>query len=138
MKLPPILHGRQPFLSMVMVHCAISQSGISKLSFLEAGYAVNCHNFIRFLCIAVIPFIHQHHIVGRCWLWMDMASAHFANDMLAVLQQQSICFIPKDADSQCRLAPAGGRFLGLAQKGCCDGGWEVTPILALNRKANGR
>ena len=26
----------------------------------------------------------------------------------------------------CRLAPAGGRFLGHAQKGCLDEGWEVT------------
>ena len=62
---------------------------------------------------------------------MDMVSAQFANNMLVLLQQQSI---PKDAGSPCCLAPAGGTFLGLAQKGCLDGGWEVTPILALKRK----
>ena len=56
------------FLSMVMVHCAICQPGISKLSFLEAGYTVNHYNFISFLCMAVIPFILQHHSYGRYWL----------------------------------------------------------------------
>ena len=57
---------------MVKVHCAISQSGISKLFSLEVGYAVNRHNFIRFLCIAVIHFIRQHlvmGVIGYEWTW---------------------------------------------------------------------
>ena len=89
------------FLSMVMEHCAISQHGISKLSFLEAGYAVNCHNYIRFLRIAVIPFIHQHHGKGCYWLWMNLASSHYANDTLIFLWQQGICFLPKRANLPC-------------------------------------
>ncbi len=84
---------------MVIVHCA--QSGISKLSFLEVGYAVNRHNFIRFLCIAVIPFIHHHHGYGCYWLWMDLASAHCPKNMLELLQQFSICLVPKDANPPC-------------------------------------
>ena len=71
---------------------------------------------------------------GRYWLLTDLTSAHYANNILVLLQQQSICFVPKDADSPCCLAPPGGRFLGCAQKGCLDGGWEVTPILALKQK----
>ena len=30
----------------------------------------------------------------RYWLWMDLASVHYANDILVLLQQQSICYIP--------------------------------------------
>ena len=48
------------------------QFKVSKLSFLQGGYAVNRHNFIRFLCIAVIPFICQHLIMGvngYGWTW---------------------------------------------------------------------
>ena len=88
------------FLSLVMMHCTIFQSGISKLSFLEAGYAVNPHNFI-ILWIAVIPFIRQYRGYGRYWLQMDLASAHYANDMLVLLQQQIVCFVPKDANPPC-------------------------------------
>ena len=57
---------------MVIVHCAISQSGILKLSFLEAGYTFTHHNFIRFLCIVVILFIRQHlvmGVIGYGWTW---------------------------------------------------------------------
>ena len=77
-----------------MEHC---QHGISKLFFSEAGYAVNHHNYIRFLCIAIIPLIRQHHSNGHYWLWMD----HCANNTLTFLRQQSICFILKDANSHC-------------------------------------
>ena len=52
-----------------MVHCTISQCGISKLSFLVAGYALNRHNYIRFLHTAVIPFIRQLHSNERYWTW---------------------------------------------------------------------
>ena len=84
-----------------MKHCAISQSGISKLSFLEVGYAVNHYNYIRFLCIAIIPFIRQHHGNGHYWLWIDLESAHYANKTLTVLWQQGTCFALKDANSPC-------------------------------------
>ena len=69
---------------MVMEHCAFSQSGISKLSFSEVGYAVNYH-YIRFLQIAIILFIRQNHGNGRYWLRIDLESAHYANDALIVL-----------------------------------------------------
>ena len=67
---------------MVIEYCAISQHDVSKLSFLEVGYAVNRHNYIRFLRIAIIPFIRQHHGNGRYWLWMHLESAHYTNDTL--------------------------------------------------------
>ena len=90
-----------------------------KVVFSEAGYAVNHQKYIRFLRIAIIPFIHQHHGSGCYWLWMDLASAHYTNNTLALLQQQNICFVIKDAN---RLALISGRFLGPAQKDCLDEG----------------
>ena len=70
---------------MVIEHCAISQRGISKLSFLEKGYAINLYNYIRFLRIVIIPFIYQHYGNGHYWLWIDLESAHYANKTLTVL-----------------------------------------------------
>ena len=59
----------------------------------EVGYAVYCHNYIRFLRITVIPFIRQHHGSGCYWLWIDLVSSHYTNNTLTFLQQQG--FIPK-------------------------------------------
>ena len=64
-----------------------------KVVFSEASYAVNRHKYIRFLRIAIIPFIRQHHGSGCYWLWMDLASAHYTNNTLSFLQQQGL--IPK-------------------------------------------
>ena len=103
---------------MVVEHCAIFRCGISNLSFLEAGYAVNYHNYLRFLSIAIIPLIRHHSGNGCYWLWMDLDSAHYANDTLTFLRQQGTSFILMDANSPLRrFAPADGRFLNRAQKG---------------------
>ena len=70
-----------------MVHYTISQCGILKMSFLVAGYALNRHNYIRFLHTAVIPFIRQLHSNECYWLWIDLAIAHYANNIQAFLSQ---------------------------------------------------
>ncbi len=114
---------------MVMEHCAISQYGVSKLSFLEVGYEVNHHNDIRFLPIAIIPFIHQHRGNGCYWLWMDLASAHYPNNTLTFIQQQGICIIPEDTNPPCiaSLRPVEDFWL---KKAFYDEGWEAILIPA--------
>ena len=86
-----------------------------KVVFLEA---VNCYKYIRFLGIAIIPFIHQYYGSGCYWLWMNLASAHYTNNTLTFFQQQG--FIPKLHPQGCKptmccLAPAG-RILAHALK----------------------
>ena len=83
-----------------MEHCAISQYAILKLSFLEVDFAVN-HHYIRFLRIAIIPFIRQYQGNGHYCLWIDLESAHYANNTLTVLWQQGTCFALKDANPSC-------------------------------------
>ena len=102
-----------------MEHCNISQRGYSKLSF-RTWVTINHHNYIRFLRIALIPFIHSHHGSGCYWLWMDLASAHYTNNTLTYLQQQG--FILKLYPQGCKptmrcLASASSTFLAYAQKG---------------------
>ena len=111
---------------MVMEHGAISQCRISKLSFLEAGYAVNHHNYVRFLSTTIIPLIRQHHGNGHYWLWIVLESAHYANDTLAFLRQQGTCFILKDANSPCvaSLRPVED-FWPVLKKAIYDKGWEA-------------
>ena len=116
---------------MVKEHCTISQCGISKLSFLEKGYAFYHHNHIRFFCI---PFIHQHYGNGLYWLWMDLESAHYANDTLTFLWQQDTCFILKDAHSPCVASLRPLEDFWPALKKAVYEGWEATSIPTLKRR----
>ena len=68
-----------------MEHCTIFQSSVSKLSF-RRWVTVNHHNYIRFLHIALIPFIRLHHCSGCYWLWMELASAHYHYHYLSSLR----------------------------------------------------
>ena len=100
-------------------------------------YAVNRHNYIRFLRIAVIPFIRWHHGSGFYWLWMDLASAYYTNNTLTFLQQQGI--IPKLYPQECKpmhcLASAGRRFLAYTQKGFLRSmGGDVNPGTEVENK----
>ena len=99
----------------------------------EVGNTVNHHNYIRFLRIAVIPFIRRHYGSGCYWLLMNLASAHCTNNMLIFFQQQG--FIPKDADPPyiALLRPVEG-FWPTLKKAFHDGGWEATSIPALKRR----
>ena len=65
---------------------------------------------------------------------MDLASAHHANATLAFLQQEKICFVPKDANppnvaSLCLVED----FWAALKKPVYDEGWEATSMLALKR-----
>ena len=81
---PPEVRYKQKakFPKKMLVHAAISQKGISELSFVEGGYAINRHRYIEILGATVIPFIRENHSNGNYFLWMDLASAHFANETL--------------------------------------------------------
>ena len=64
---------KQKFAKKLLVHCAISPKGVSELSFVEGGYAINRHDYIRILRQKVVPFIRANHGDGRYWFWMDIA-----------------------------------------------------------------
>ena len=67
---------------------------------------------------------------------MDLASAHHANDMLALLQQQSICFVPKDANPPCVASLwLVEDFWAALRMAVYDGGLEATPIWKIKEKA---
>ena len=107
-----------------------------KVVFLEVGYAVNHHHYIRFLCVTIIPYICQYHCSGCYWLWMVLASAHYTNNTLTFLQQQG--FFSKLHPQGCKptmrcLAPAGRNWPTL-KKAFYDGGWEATSYLALKQR----
>ena len=65
---------------------------------------------------------------------MDLRSAHYTNNTLIFLQQQSFIpsFIPKDANPPCVALPWPVEDFWLTlKKAFYNGRWEVTSILAL-------
>ena len=65
---------------------------------------------------------------------MDLAIAHFVNNMLAFLQQKNICLVPKDISPSCvALLQPVEDFRATFQKAIDDGGKEATSILGLKR-----
>ena len=134
---PPEVRFKQKakFSKKLLVHCAISPKGVSKISFVEGGYAVNAQRYIQMLRQAVVPFICANHSNGRYWFWMDLASAHFANATLDFLRQERIRFVPKDANppSVASLRPVED-FWAALKKAVYDGGWEATSFPALKRR----
>ena len=101
LKLPPILHRRQPLWAWSQYTVPSAKVAFQSCPFWRQVMQSIATTSIRFLWIAVIPFIHPHHGYEGYWLWMDLASAHYAKDILVFLQQQSIHFIPKDANPPC-------------------------------------
>ena len=67
---------------------------------------------------------------------MHLASTHYANNMLALLQQQSICFVPKDTNLPCVASLWSVEdFWATLKMAVYDGGWEVTAIRKIKEKA---
>lgn len=134
---PPEVRFRQKekFTKKLLVHAAISTRGVSELTFIEGGYAVNRFVYIEILRKTVVPFIRRHHSNGRYWFWPDLASAHYANDTLDFLRQNNIRFIAKDANPPCvaSLRPIED-FWAALKKSVYDQGWEATSFTALKRR----
>ena len=134
---PPEVRFRQKekFPKKLLVHVAISQKGMSELSFVEGGYAINRNNYIEILRRTVIPFIRANHRNGDYWLWMDLASAHYANDTLNFLREEGIRFVPRDANppSVASLRPVEDFWAALKHK-VYKGGWEATTLRQLKRQ----
>ena len=79
--------------------------------------------------------ITQHHPNGRYYLWMDLASSHFANNTLDLLRQEGIRFVPKEDNPPCVafLRPIED-FWSALKKSVYDGGWEANSLAALKRR----
>ena len=88
--------------------------------------AINGEIYSQILCTNVVPFNQQHHSDGSYYLWPDLASAHYGQDALQVLQENCIQFIPKEKNLR---AVASLRLMeeywAVLKKAMYDGGWEA-------------
>lgn len=85
------------FESKVMVWCAISSTGISKVFVANKGQTINKDCYQAILKSHLIPFIDKK-CGGRanCIFWPDLASSHYASDVQTWMGSEGIKFIKRE------------------------------------------
>lgn len=86
---------KKKFEKKVLVWIAIGPNGWSEPLFKESGFAVNAGVYLQ-ECIKrrLIPYIRAKYDQNYVF-WPDLASAHYANVVVAHLKQQGINFVSK-------------------------------------------
>jgi hypothetical protein len=79
----------------LLVSLIISPKGISKPLFSKSKQAVNNHVYMSYLHKRLLPFINEHHKNGHYLFWPDLASSHYAKDVIAFLETENINYVPK-------------------------------------------
>jgi len=79
----------------VLVSLIISPKGTSKPMFFESGLAINKQSYIECLRKRLIPFIDKHYKNEEYLFWPDLASSHYANEVIAFLDSNNIKYVPK-------------------------------------------
>ena len=79
----------------MLVWICISDKGVSAPIFRQSGMAVNQMVYMECIKHGVIPFIQQHHSDGNYKFWPDLASSHYANNVVAYYRAHKIKFVGK-------------------------------------------
>jgi transposase len=120
----------------LMVWVCVSEDAISEPVFLERPNSVN-GQFYRQHCVSdkLVRFICQHHQDDDIIFWPDLASAHYSNETLQLLQSLNIPYVDKSCNPpnipHCRPVE---NFWGRLKGKVYEGGWEATTIPQLKRK----
>ena len=79
----------------LLVWLCMSDKGISAPIFWKSGMAVNKRVYMECIKHGVLPFIRKHHSDGNYKFWLDLASSHYANDVIDYFRAQKIKFVEK-------------------------------------------
>lgn len=84
------------FESKVLVWCAISVRGISRLYIQDSkAPAINCDTYINKCLTLLKRFIDEKHANDNIIFWPDLASSHYARKTTDWLKDKNIPFVPK-------------------------------------------
>lgn len=127
---------RKKFAPKILVWIAISNKGISDAYFLPKNGSIDANIYIN-QCILkrLIPFLNNNYPNGGYWFWPDLASAHYANDTIAVLHQNHIKFVDREINppNVPQLRPIEKFWAQLKSK-VYENNWEAKDIDQLKRK----
>jgi len=83
----------------LLVWVCVSKKGISATIFRQSGMAVNKTVYKGFIKDGVLPFINQHHSDSNYKFWPDLASSHYATEVVEYYRAQKIKFVEKCENS---------------------------------------
>lgn len=124
------------FQSKLLVWLAISSRGHSTAFICPSGNSVNADIYEK-QCIRsrLVRFIREKHSDGNFVFWPDMATAHYAANVIAAYNELNIPFIPKDKNvpNVPQLRPIE-RFWRNLKRNVYENGWEASTHAELKKR----
>lgn len=119
----------------LLVSLIISPKGVSKPFFAKSKQAVNKDVYMSNLRKRLVPFINEHHKNGQYLFWPDLASSHYANDVIAFLETENINYVPKvkNPPNVPEARPIED-FWAALKRAVYAGNWQAKNILQLKRR----
>jgi hypothetical protein len=124
------------FPPQLLVWLCVSPRGLSEPFFLERPNSMDGNTY-REECIQrrLVPFIQRYHATDSIIFWPDLASAHYARQTTALLQDLNVPFVQRDENPpnlpQCRPIE---NFWSSLKAAVYQGGWEAESIAQLRRR----
>ena len=119
----------------VLVSLIISTKGTSKPMFFESGQAINKQTYIGCLRKRLILFIDEHYKNEEYLFWPDLASSHYANEVVSFLDANNIKYMPKVKNpSNVPEARPIEEFWGQLKRLVYEDNWQTTSIPQLKRR----
>ena len=119
----------------MLVSLIISPKGVSKPLMMKSGLAVNKKKYLKALRTRLLPFINAHHKNGDYLFWPDLASSHYANDVVDFLDRENINYVPKvkNPPNVPEARPIED-FWGTLKRLVYEHNWQTTRISQLRRR----
>ena len=124
------------FESQLLVWCAISPAGISKICIFPGKTRIDAKIY-RDECLKarLLPFIKKHHSNGNYVFWPDLASSHYAEDSLDFMIENGINHVDKpDNPANCPELRPIENFWALIKAKVYEGGWEAENVEQLEQR----
>lgn len=124
------------FEKKILVWIAASPKGLSEPYLVPSGMAIN-KEIYKTECIQrrLLPFINTNYSEDEYLLWSDLASSHYANNVLDFMRQNNINFVEKNENpaNVPEVRPIENYF-GYLKGKVYEDGWEAKNLDQLARK----
>ena len=113
----------------LLVWICVSDKGISAPIFRKSGMAVNKAVYMEFIRHGVMPFLQKHHSDGNYKFWADLASSHYANNVVNYYRAQNIKFVEKFEDpANVPEVRAIEDFWSISKSKVYEKGWDLDSL----------
>lgn len=83
-------------LGKVLISIIIWPKRVSKSFIAKSHQAINADTYIETLRRHLVLFINKHHKNGNYLFWHDLASSHYADNVIKYLEPNNVNYVPKE------------------------------------------